>query len=273
MDELDPSWTRVRGFMRERCGVVMEPEQIYLLEARLRPVARRHAFSSIADYVNAACAPTAPRELSSALIDAMTTHETFFFRDAAFFETLDTCIVPRVAASLGGTRTLRIWCAACSTGQEPYSVAMLLAERHPALFERTEIVATDVSELTLEQASAGVFSTLETNRGLHATRLVRHFEQTPGGFRVLERLRRRICWQACNLLEPWCHGDAYHIVLCRNVLIYFDHQLQDHALGLMTDALCRRGFLGLGARESLQFSAHRDSYEALLPQERWYQKC
>ena len=252
MDELDPSWTRVRGFMRERCGVVMEPEQIYLLEARLRPVARRHAFSSIADYVNAACAPTAPRELSSALIDAMTTHETFFFRDAAFFETLDTCIVPRVAASLGGTRTLRIWCAACSTGQEPYSVAMLLAERHPALFERTEIVATDVSELTLEQASAGVFSTLETNRGLHATRLVRHFEQTPGGFRVLERLRRRICWQACNLLEPWCHGDAYHIVLCRNVLISFSAEDREQVVRRLYSVVRPHGCIGVGSTETIQ---------------------
>jgi chemotaxis protein methyltransferase CheR len=252
MADLDQSWTRVRGFMRDRCGVVIAPEQIYLMEARLLPVARKHAFNSIVDYVEAACAPSAPRPLSLALIDAMTTHETFFFRDTVFFEALDVNIIPRVLAATTGASPLRIWCAACSTGQEPYSVAMLLAERHPALFERTQIIATDVSDLTLEQAQAGVYSTIEANRGLHATRLLRHLEQVPGGFRIAERLRRRITWRTCNLLEPWCHEDAYDIVLCRNVLIYFSSDDREKVINRLYSVVRRDGCVGVGSTETIK---------------------
>jgi chemotaxis protein methyltransferase CheR len=182
----------------------------------------------------------------------MTTHETFFFRDAVFFEALDASIIPRVLAGLSGGRQLRIWCAACSTGQEPYSVAMLLAERHPALFERTQIVATDVSDLTIEQARAAVYSTLEVNRGLHATRLLRHFEQAPGGFRVAERLRCRITWRACNLLDPWCHEDTYDLVLCRNVLIYFSADDREKVVSRLYSVVRRDGCVGVGSTETIR---------------------
>lgn len=247
---LDQSWSQVRGFMRERCGVVIAADQIYLLEARLTPVAKRHAFPSIADYVRAACAPGAPRVLSLALIDAMTTHETLFFRDAGFYETLDTQVLPEIAKNLSGRR-LRIWCAACSTGQEPYSIAMLLAERHPSLFERTDIIATDVAEPTLEQGRAGIYSTLEVNRGLHASRLLRFFEQVPGGFRVVERLRNRVQWTVCNLLDPWCHEDAYDIVLCRNVLIYFSPEDRERIVKRLYTVVRPKGYLGVGSTESI----------------------
>lgn len=238
--------------MLERCGVVMSDEQVYLLEARLAPVARAHAYRDVHTYVDAACAPGAARPLSLALIDAMTTHETFFFRDPAFWKATEEVIVPKITSGLSAFRPIRVWCAASSTGQEPYTLAMLFAERFPALLERLEITATDVSELSVKQGSSGCYSQLEVSRGLGAARLVRHFEQAEGGaFRVVERLRRCITWQPRNLLDPARRDEAYELVMCRNVLIYFGPEDRDRVVSGLYSVLAPTGCLGVGCTETI----------------------
>ena len=156
-------------------------------------------------------------------------------------------------------------------------MAIVLAEEK--LLDRSQIYATDIDAGSLEEGRAGSYG-LERVRSFSQSyyeaggtgSLSEHYTTTASRAVFVPRLRERILFSDHSLATDSVFAEV-HLVSCRNVLIYFDHQLQDHALGLMTDALCRRGFLGLGARESLQFSAHRDSYEALLPQERWYQKC
>ncbi len=249
---VDPAcWRDVQRFMLRAAGVVLADDQIYLLESRLASPAREHGFARIADFVRAACASPSSVPVAAALIDAMTTHETLFFRDPTFWTNLEQLVLPRLVAA-AKTGRVKIWSAACSTGQEPYSLAMLIAERAPELADRVDIVATDVSELAVRRASAGVFSALETNRGLSAVRLVRHFEQAPGGFRVREALRRRITWSTHNLLGARPDPTACALVLCRNVLIYFGDTDRASVLQRLSRATMAGGVLGVGATETLK---------------------
>lgn len=241
--------------METTCGVIMGEDQSYLLEARLGPVARRFNYSHITEYVSAACRSTT--ELSSpatvALIDAMTTHETFFFRDPNFWSVMEQQVIPRALKARGGSG-LKIWSAACSTGQEAYSVAMLLEEKFPAIAATTEIIASDVSPLAVNHALEGTYSTLEVNRGLGAQRLVRHFERGAVGFRVKDHLRRRIRWTTENLLAPRAGPRGCDIVLCRNVLIYFNERDRASVVSKLIGALAPTGALGIGSTETLRGS-------------------
>ncbi|MCC6751789.1 MAG: protein-glutamate O-methyltransferase CheR [Deltaproteobacteria bacterium] len=246
------SWAAVREFMQRTCGVVMAEEQKYLLEARLQPVVKRFQLRSITEAVQVARTGPQASAVTAAVIDAMTTHETFFFRDDAFWRTLHEAVLPRLNAALGGTRRLRVWSAACSTGQEVYSLAMLLAEGWPALAERTELVGTDVSELAVAKAREGVYNSIEVNRGLGAARLVKHFEGAEGGFRVKEALRKRVSWQVHNLLQPGLDPVGCDLVLCRNVLIYFNEEDRKKVLRRLRCAAHPMGFIGVGSTELIK---------------------
>lgn len=246
---VNPLWTQVRTFMQRTCGVVLADEQSYLLDARLQPVARQHKFASIADYVSSACAAQCSSELARSLIDAMTTHETFFFRDASFWKALEEHVLPKLKANSSGP--LKIWSAACSHGQEAYSLAMLLEEKWPALAATTTILATDVATLAVERARAGVYSTLEVNRGIGAARLLRHFDQEGGGYRIKPKLRDRIQWGTYNLLGASPAPTACDIVLCRNVLIYFNDADRKTVLSRLQGSAKAGGFIGLGATENI----------------------
>ncbi len=247
MGEVSPAWSTVRGFMRSRCGVLLSDEQHYLLEARLGPLAREFRFASVEAFVAAACSTNGEERLRRAVIDAMTTHETSFFRDRPFWKLLDEQIIPAFKAA--GRRSIRIWSAACSTGQEPYSLAMLLEEQWADAAPQCEIIATDVSDLVVEKAKEGAFSQLEVNRGLGAPRLVRFFEQQPMTYRVKEVLRRRITWKVDNLLSPTPGPRDCDLVLCRNVLIYFDEVDRAHVHRRLAGSLAPGGYLGFGATE------------------------
>ena len=248
----DETWTSVRRFMHDRCGVVLDPAPASTVETRLQALAREYGFRSVDEYVAVACAAFAPQCLVQALINTLTSNETWFFRDPSFFDALACCIVPRVRYQLDPAEPLRIWCAACSTGQEAYSVAMLLADRHLALFERAEIIATDVAENVLEQAWTGTYSTAEVQQGLKPKDLQRHFERTHGGYRVGEHLRRRVRFRCGNLLDRCDRTPGYHLILCRNVLGSFALRNRKRVVQRLYSVLRPGGCIGVGNIEEIQ---------------------
>jgi chemotaxis protein methyltransferase CheR len=242
------TWRAVQAYLRAACGVALADDQRYLLEARLGPLAAQHHFATTADFVAAACSDDRARGLGMLLVDAMTTHETFFFRDAAAWRTFEELIVPQVLA--WGRRGLRIWSAACSNGQEPYSIAMLLEERWPEVAAQSTILATDVSAPAIERARAGLYSVLEVNRGLGAARLLRHFERSAaGGFQVKQSIRERVNWDVESVLHPTPRAPRFDVVFCRNVLIYFDDAERQTALERIARSSEPLGFLSLGVSE------------------------
>lgn len=241
------TWERVRRFMRDRCAVTIEAGQSYLLESRLGPVARKFN-QSIDAFVVAATSPVGTEELRVALIDAMTTHETFFFRDTRFWEEFEKNIL---ATLLSTEPAVRIWSAACSTGQEPYSIAMLVQEKWPSEAHRVRIVATDVSAIALQKAKSGMFTTLEVNRGLNSRRLITHFQQAASGFQIRPALQQNIEWRVQNVVTDMPPGLDFHIVLCRNVLIYFDETTRATALRRLVSVTRPNGFIGVGGSELL----------------------
>jgi chemotaxis protein methyltransferase CheR len=241
-------WRAVRGFMQRSCGVSLTNDQAYLLEGRLAGLVSEHGFSSIAELVRASCGPGSEAALGMSVIDALTTHETFFFRDLPFWRAFEDVVVPRLLRS--GRRNFRFWSMACAHGQEPYSLAMLLEERWPALAASATILATDVSAPAIDRAREGRYSVLEVNRGLGAARLLRHFERSArGGFAVKPAIRSRVSWATGNLLDLRAQEAPFDVVLCRNVLIYFEDAARSGVLKRIASVTHQDGFLGLGISE------------------------
>jgi len=247
----EDSWSLVRAFTYKATGVVLEAQRDYLLTARVEPLARSHGLS-LRDFVRAATAPAAPPKLVTALVDAMTTHETSFFRDPTFWGVLEKTLLPAVMGR--GARPLRIWSAACSTGQEAYSMAMLLNEKWPSVLGTSYMLATDIAEPTLVKARAGAYCVTEINRGLGAARLLINFEQKADEFRVKSHIRSRVTWMQQNLLGPAPYPSGFDLVLCRNVLIYFDEADRQGVLDRLIRSVAPGGYLGLGSTELMKKS-------------------
>ncbi len=239
------AFRQVQDLMRNRCGVVIADDQDYLLDSRLMPVARQLGAFSVNEVVHRAV-ELGDDDARLAVIDAMTTHETFFFRDATFWSVFEQQVLSPL---LKKRDVVDIWSGACSTGQEPYSIAMLVRERWPEDAHRVRIVATDVSPLSVQRARLGMFSTLEVNRGLGARRLARFFDTAPGGFAIHPEIAASIDWRAQNVVEDRPPGGPFDVILCRNVLIYFDRQDKERATTKLTNALKPEGFIGLGSSE------------------------
>jgi chemotaxis protein methyltransferase CheR len=248
----DDCWSTVQRFMQRTCGVVLTTDQSYLADSRLTPVAKQHGYAQISDFVTAAVSSPLSSPLACALIDAMTTHETLFFRDAPFWKTLEDVVLPKLQARALAGAGVRVWSAACSTGQEPYSLAILIAERFPELALRVEIMATDVSELAIARARTGVYAALEVSRGLSAPRLVKHFEQVTGGFRIRSSFRNRITWATHNLLGSKPDPVGCDLVLCRNVLIYFGETDRAAVMRRLIHAAAPGAYIGVGSTETLK---------------------
>jgi chemotaxis protein methyltransferase CheR len=256
MANANHSWNALRSFMQDQCGVMLAEDQHYLMDARLSPVAKTLNYTSVDEYVLEACRPGAPRTVTSPLIDAMTTHETYFFRDTGFWKALGETILPKLGLlEPGSTKPLKVWIAACSTGQEPYTLSMLLQENFPSVYARTTIVATDVSDAVVEQAKKGVFTVFEVNRGISAPRLLRHFERDGGNFRIKAALKTNITWQTQNLITGWPPGEGFDLVLVRNVLIYFPDGHKQTVIKKARAALKAQGFIGIGATELIAGAA------------------
>jgi chemotaxis protein methyltransferase CheR len=208
----------------------------------------------------------------SELLQYMTVQVSDLFRDPPFFRAMREHVVP----VLRTYPLLRIWVAGCSTGEELYSIAILLDEEH--LLERTTLYATDINPSALRKAETGIYELdrlpafTENHRLAGGTGSLSRYYTAAYGSAVFDRaLRKHVVFADHSLATDSVFAEV-QVVCCRNVIIYFDRQLQERALGLMTESLCRRGFLGLGSRESLQFSAHRYAYQELVDSERWYQR-
>jgi chemotaxis protein methyltransferase CheR len=240
----------VRRLVLEQSAIALNEEKGYLVEARLTPLARSLGLASVSALVSQLRASPAG-DLHRRAVDAMATHETSFFRDRKPFDVLRELVLPPLVERRAERKRLDIWCAGCSTGQEPYSIAILLREHFPQLTDwHVSLLATDLSAAALEYASAGSYSQLEINRGLPAALLLKYFSKQGTEWVVRPDLRASISFRRLNLIEPWGRLPRFDLVFLRNVLIYFDATVKRSVLARVADAMAPDGFLFLGSAET-----------------------
>jgi chemotaxis protein methyltransferase CheR len=243
----------VSEYVGEVSGIVIEASKAYLVETRLGPLLQRYGFASYRELVTRARADTSGL-LHGSIIDAITTNETSFFRDQHPFELLVHKLIPDVMERQHSAPRPRldIWCAAASTGQEVYSIAMALEELLFSLDRYwIRILGTDISEAALARASRAIYSRLEIERGLSERRRARFFQQQPQGWRIRDELRALVTFRRLNLLERFRHIGTYDIIFCRNVAIYFSLAHRTDLFHRMADQLRPNGVLVVGSTESL----------------------
>lgn len=242
----------LRDLVRKESAIVLEPGKEYLVESRLAPIARREGLGSVGELV-AKLAAAPGTALRGQVVDAMTTNETSFYRDIHPWQTLRQEILPALFQARAGMRRLSIWCAACSSGQEPYSLAMLLKEDFPeqAATWDIRIAATDLSESMVRRCKEGMFSQLEVNRGLPAQMLMRHFQREGTEWRMEDSIRRMLDVRVANLVVPSSlpQMGGIDLVMIRNVLIYFDDATKAKILSDIHSRMKRDGYLMLGSSE------------------------
>ena len=240
----------LRKILKERSGLDLAADKQYLVESRLVPLARKAGLPGIGDLVQKM--KGGAEALTADVVEAMTTNETFFFRDKVPFDHLRETMIPALLQARAARRSLRIWCAAGSTGQEPYSIAMCLKEYGAALAGwRTEIIATDLSNEVLEKSRAGLYSQFEVQRGLPIQLLVKYFKQVGELWQINADIRAMVQHRQLNLLQDFAHLGTFDVIFCRNVLIYFD---QDTKVGVFTRLAKQMetdGYLALGAAETV----------------------
>jgi chemotaxis protein methyltransferase CheR len=240
----------VCDLVRRHSAIMLDPSKAYLVDSRLTPLARQLEFASIEALV-AAMQSKPYGELHRQVVDAMTTNETSFFRDIHPFDVLRQTVLPELIARRGALKSLRIWSAACSTGQEPYTIAIMLRENFPQLANwNIRIIATDLSQQVLGRAKEGLFSQQEVNRGLPVTMLVKHFKREGMQWRVNPEVRALIQFSELNLIANWPTMPALDIVFLRNVLIYFSPETKSAILEKVRRSLSPDGYLFLGGAET-----------------------
>jgi len=240
----------LRKLLKERSGLDLSADKQYLVESRLVPLARKASLAGIPELVQKMKAGA--EALTAEVVEAMTTNETFFFRDKLPFDHLKEAVLPALAQARAARRSLRIWCAASSTGQEPYSIAMCLKEAGAMLAGwRTEIVATDLSLAVLEKSKAGIFSQFEVQRGLPIQMLVKYFTQNGELWQLNADIRGMVQHRQLNLLQDFSHLGTFDVIFCRNVLIYFDQDTKAKIFERISRMLEPDGVLALGAAESV----------------------
>ena len=245
-----PDYEFLRKLLKERSGLDLSSDKQYLVESRLVPLARKSGLPGISALVQKM--KSGATALTVEVVEAMTTNETFFFRDKLPFDHLRETILPALVQARASRRSLRIWCAASSTGQEPYSIAMCLKEAGSMLAGwRTEIVATDLSLAVLEKSKSGVFSQFEVQRGLPIQLLVKYFIQNGEIWQINADIRSMVQHRQLNLLQDFSHLGVFDIIFCRNVLIYFDQNTKVNIFERLSRMLEPDGVLALGAAESV----------------------
>jgi chemotaxis protein methyltransferase CheR len=238
-------------FLRRSSGLVMEQSKKYLVESRVMPIVRREKLSGLDELVLILQKGQSPK-LAKDVIEAMTINETYFFRDKSPFDQFRSVMLPAMIAARQNERRLRIWSAAASTGQEAYSLAMIIEEQAARLAGwKIEILGTDLSDQVLDKARKGIYSQFEVQRGLPTPMLLRHFNQIGDSWQISETMRSKATFRQMNLLADYTPLGRFDIIYCRNVLIYFDAARKMDILGRMTRILAPDGFLTLGASESL----------------------
>lgn len=245
-----PDYEYLRKLLKERSGLDLSADKQYLIESRLLPLARKAGLSGIPELVQKLQGGSIA--LITSVVEAMTTNETFFFRDRVPFDHFRDTIMPEVLKARAGRRSVRIWCAAGSTGQEPYSLAMTLKEMGAALTGwRVEIIATDISQEVLEKAKAGIYSQFEVQRGLPIQHLVKYFKPNGETWQINPELRAMIQHRQLNLLQDFSHLGTFDVIFCRNVLIYFDQDTKINIFNRLARQIEPDGFLVLGAAETV----------------------
>jgi chemotaxis protein methyltransferase CheR len=240
----------LRKFLKDSSGLDLSADKQYLIESRLLPLARKAGLPGIGELVQKLQAGSTA--LIASVVEAMTTNETFFFRDKVPFDHFRETIMPEVIKARAGKRSLRIWCAAGSTGQEPYSLAMCLKEMGAALTGwRVEIIATDLSQEVLEKAKSGIYSQFEVQRGLPIQMLMKYFKQNGETWQINPELRAMIQHRQLNLLHDFAQLGTFDVIFCRNVLIYFDQDTKINIFNRLARQIEPDGFLVLGAAETV----------------------
>jgi len=238
--------------IKQRSGIVITPDKSYLLESRLSGVARAYKLDDIAAIVAKLRRPGGDRPLETDVVDAMTTNESLFFRDQHPFDQLRDFVLPTLMEKRRDRRRIRIWCAACSSGQEPYSIALLLNEMGAKLSGWTiDILGTDISRSMVERAKRGAYTQFEVQRGLPITMLVKYFEQQGQEWFLKPEVRSKVSYREFNLLDSMSGLGQFDIVFCRNVLIYFDQQTKKKILDNIASIMPADGVLYLGGAETI----------------------
>ena len=243
------SFTFVADLVRAESAIVLNTGKEYLVESRLLPMAKAAGHPHVDAFVADLQRRRNPATLRQ-VVEALTTNETSWFRDNDPFTALRTTVFPALSANRGGRRELRVWSAACSSGQEAYSIRMTAADTPQLAGWRVEVVGTDLSEEMVTRARTGEYSQVEVNRGLPATALVKHFQRAGTGWKINPDLKKDVTFRTANLIRPFPPlGGKFDVVFLRNVLIYFDVQTKRDILRRVRDVMAPDGFLFLGAAE------------------------
>ncbi|GAA4008555.1 protein-glutamate O-methyltransferase CheR [Sphingomonas humi] len=247
----DSSSRILAGMLEARTGQQLTMSRRWRLETALSQLLRERGIGSIDELITILVMGREP-SLSTRVVEALLNNETYFFRDRLPFDLVKTAALPELRNRRAGSRTLRIWSAGCSAGQEVYSLAMLFAE-DPASWAgwNIDILGTDVSEGMVERARSGTYTQFEVQRGLGIQQMIRWFEEQPGGWRAAEVLRRQVRFQVHNLLEAPPHPGRFDLILCRNVLLYLNENMRRRAFERLSSALAPDGWLMLGAGETV----------------------
>ena len=241
----------LRQYLKARSGLVLSADKQYLVESRLLPIARKAGLANLSELVGA-LRVAQDAALMTAVVEAMTTNESFFFRDKTPFEHFRLTIMPALLAARKSSRSIRIWCAAAATGQEPYSLAMCLKEIEPEIAGwRIELLATDLSGEILEKARSGLYTQFEVQRGLPIQLLIKHFSQSSELWQITADIRAMVRFQQLNLLADFRQLGAFDLIFCRNVLIYFDQETKTDVLNRLARVTASDGYLILGAAETV----------------------
>jgi chemotaxis protein methyltransferase CheR len=245
-----PDYEYLRKLLKDRSGLDLSADKQYLIESRLLPLSRKSGLSGISELVQKMKGGSA--DITTQVVEAMTTNETFFFRDKVPFDHFRDSIMPEILQARASRKTLRIWCAAGSTGQEPYSLAMCLKEMGAALAGwRIEILATDLSQEVLEKSKAGIYSQFEVQRGLPIQMLVKYFKQVGEFWQLNADIRAMVQHRQLNLLHDFSQLGVFDVIFCRNVLIYFDQETKINIFNRLVKTNEPDGFLVLGAAETV----------------------
>jgi chemotaxis protein methyltransferase CheR len=240
-----------RDLLKEKSGLSLTQDKAYLLESRLNPVAKRWGFENL-DAMTLKLRGVPDKTLIIDIVEAMTTNETSFFRDTKPFEMFNAVVLPHMKKERATRKKLRIWCAAASSGQEPYTLSILLKEAAAQFPGWTfEIVGTDISNDILALAREGLYSQFEVQRGMPIMLLVKYFTQDGDRWRLNEDIRKMVKYEQFNLLDPMTKFGTFDIIFCRNVLIYFDEKTKGKVLENMAKQIESDGFLFLGGAETV----------------------
>jgi chemotaxis protein methyltransferase CheR len=241
----------IRKLLKARSGLMLSADKHYLVESRLLPISRRLGLPNLSGLVVKLKAPGA-EPLIVEVVEAMTTNESLFFRDKTPFDQFRDTIVPALMRSREASRRIRIWCAAASTGQEPYTLAICLKEMGQELRGwRFDILATDIATGVLEKAKSGIYSQFEVQRGLPVTMLIKYFSQVGEMWQIAPEIRGMVKFQPLNLLHDFSALGPFDLVFCRNVLIYFDQDTKIDVLNRIGRVMASDGYLALGGAETV----------------------